>query len=114
MFRNPTPRRVLPRRSSDGDRFDRQASKLRRRALSCEADGRIREAVAAWTDLNRLQPQASTEEHLVDLRCDHRAIELGPAPTDTRPRPADDPFPQAPARLPELHAADLSVDLLAG
>jgi len=94
-------------------------SELRRNALTYEADGQIREAIEAWTALNRLREDAEIEARLVDLRCDPRNVasrlaESHGQPVQPWPRRLDDPFPDVSGRPPEIPAADLSMELLGG
>jgi hypothetical protein len=105
------------RRPTDGDRdviTRRDVPQLRRRALLFEADGRIQDAIAVWTQLNRFRPDAATETHLVDLRCDPRNVESDARPAEPWPREFDDPFPDVFGRPPEIGVDELSVELLGG
>ena len=103
-------RSLLPRRSLSSVREE-----LRRHALACEGDGRIGDAITAWTQLNRMQPDVHVEEHLVDLRC---GASVDPSSADRFEGNAEssadetDPFPEVFARPPEAKAAELSADLL--
>jgi ectoine hydroxylase-related dioxygenase (phytanoyl-CoA dioxygenase family) len=91
---------------------------LRRAALAFEADGRIRDAIDAWTELNKRQPDAAVEEHLVDLRCRPLVDTAADARVDADATPAsrcvDDPFPALSGRPPEIDASGLTTELLRG
>ena len=87
------------------------------RALAYEAAGERRNAIAAWTALDQLQPDAEIEEHLVDLRCDPANSELrndglGREPVAPWPRRLDDPFPEVSDRPPEVPADQLTMEVL--
>jgi hypothetical protein len=79
----------------------------------------MRKAIAAWSELNRLRPDAEIEAHLVDLRCDPRNIaarnaEIPLQPVAPWPRRLDDPFPDVSGHPPEVSADELSMELLGG
>src|SRR4051812_10510642 len=98
---------AIRRRSSRRSRARR--SELRRVAPAYEAEGQMRKAIAAWSELNRLRPDADVEAHLVDLRCDPRNIaarnaEIPLQPVAPWPRRLDDPFPDVSGRPPEVSA----------
>jgi hypothetical protein len=112
MFRRAAPRRFRRRPTADH-------AELRNRALAYEAAGERRNAIAAWTALDLLQPDAEIEEHLVDLRCDPANSELpnvglGREPVAPWPRRLDDPFPEVSDRPPEVTADQLTMEVLGG
>jgi hypothetical protein len=109
-------RRFLARRPADeADAASLgTAPDLRARALEDEAAGRIPDAIAAWTEANRLQPEAEVEEHLVQLRCDHALSQPPGVATAPWPRPLEDPFPDVEGRAPEIDATALSMERLGG
>lgn len=80
-------------------------------ARALEADGRLLEAIDAFTEQNRASRDPAIEEHLVELR--HRAVaELADRPgREPWPPPADDRF--RPGALPEVRPGELSGDAIA-
>jgi hypothetical protein len=116
MSKRATVRRFL--RRSPPDR-----SELRSGALTLEADGRIRDAISAWSALNRIEADPWIETHLVELRCgpnnvdtdDHVENEAAAGkPLEPWPRVLPDPFPDVSGRPPEIEAHELSMELLGG
>lgn len=93
-------------------------SELRTRALAHEAEGRIRDAMSAWTELNRIVADPWIESHVVDLRCDPRNIEADATdrgtPIQPWPRRLVDPFPDISGRPPEVSADQLTMEVLGG
>jgi len=92
--------------------FERPA--LRRRAREAEANGRVRDAITAWTGLNRFRSDADVESHLVDLRCEPLDDEVPGMPIEPWPRTIEDPFPDVVGRPPEIDAEQLSMEVLGG
>src|SRR5689334_19529832 len=86
---------------------------LRRRARRAEANGRARDAITAWSGLNRFRSDADIEAHLVDLRCEPRD-EVAGMPMQPWPRTLDDPFPAVVGHPPEIDADQLSMEVLGG
>ncbi len=82
-------------------------------ARRLERDGRLSEAIHAWTAVNHRRARASIEQHLVDLRCD-AFVPLDDGASAGEQVRAADPFPDVRDRLPEIHAHELSAPLLAG
>src|SRR5882724_3359015 len=118
MSKRATQRRFLRRSTPD-------RSELRSRALAHEAAGRTRDAISAWSALNRIEGDPWIESHLVDLRCDPRNVEVdvdaddrrgaevsGGRPLEPWPRVLRDPFPDVRGRPPEIPAAELSMKVL--
>jgi ectoine hydroxylase-related dioxygenase (phytanoyl-CoA dioxygenase family) len=105
FLRRPTP-----------DRFE-----LRSRALALEAEGRIRDAISLWNELNRIEADPWIEAHLVDLRCDPNNSDADDEVHNPRgkrlehwPRALSDPFPDVSGRPPEIEAHELSMEVLGG
>lgn len=114
MSKGAIARRFLRRSTPD-------LSELRSRALALEADGRIRDAISAWSALNRIETDAWIETHLVDLRCDPNNLDTDHHVHNQRdkrlehwPRALPDPFPDVFGRPPEIAAHELSMKLLGG
>ncbi len=121
MLKRATQRRF--RRRTTPDLSEPDLSELRSRALAHESAGRVRAAISEWTALNRIEPDAWIESHLVDLRCDPRNIEAdhaahagapGANPAGQWPRALADPFPEITDRPPEIRADELSMEVLGG
>ena len=100
-------RRSVSRRS-------RGAGAAAERARALEAEGRLREALEQWTQLNRLDPDPWIEEHLIELRCDDRLTEPTGRGIEPWPPTFDDPFPDVVGVPPEVDAAALTAELLGG
>jgi hypothetical protein len=114
MPKGAIARRFLRRSTPD-------QSELRSRALALEAEGRIRDAISAWSALNRIEADAWIETHLVDLRCDPNHIDIDDQARDDNARPVEpwprvlsDPFPGVSGRPPEIEAHELSMEVLGG
>ncbi|HTK17581.1 MAG TPA: phytanoyl-CoA dioxygenase family protein [Acidimicrobiia bacterium] len=113
-------KRAIPRRFLRRSKPER--SELRSRALSLEADGRVRDAISAWNALNRIEADPWIETHLVDLRCDPNNVdtdeqirsEAGGKGLEPWPRLLPDPFPDVSNRPPEIPADELSMEVLGG
>jgi hypothetical protein len=89
-------------------------SRLHHAALAFEAEGRFRDAIDAWTVLNRQQPDGDVEQRLVRLRHE-AALQLDTsAPIDPWPRVLADPFPNVVGRPPEILGDALTSELLGG
>jgi hypothetical protein len=98
-------------------RFDQSTSpgsERRAHAEELEAAGRFREAIRAWSAVNRLAPDAAIEERLVGLR--HKAMRELASQTAVGPWPRQlpDPFPGIAGQLPEIAATALSSAVLGG
>jgi hypothetical protein len=106
-------KRFLARRSGD-DAAHATVSDLRAGAIAAEADGQIREAIAAWTAVNRLHPDPKVEEHLVQLRCNLAFSEPAGGAIEPWPRQLEDPFPDVVGQAPQIDADLLSMELLGG
>jgi hypothetical protein len=115
MFKRKTKERgdSVPS-TTNGNAVAPGAAQLRERALAYERENRISEAVAAWTELDRLHPDPAIETHLVDLRCDPRNFDASTVPTEPWPRQLADPFPDVVGALPEIHAGALTMEILGG
>ena len=77
--------------------------------------GRPADAVDLLTAANRLRPDPILEMRLVELRYDATLTDV--LPPEGRPQwppPAPDPTPDLVGRLPEISAADLDADVVAG
>ena len=75
----------------------------------------MHDAIAEWTAIQRVQPDAEIEQRLARLRC-YGAAEVAKVPhasSDSRPE-VGDPFPATVGQIPEIRARDLSLELLAG
>ena len=106
-------KRFLARRSGD-DAAHTTVSDLRRNAINAEADGQIREAIAAWTAVNRLHPDPKVEEHLVQLRCNLAFSRPAGVAIEPWPRQLEDPFPDVFGQPPQIDADVLSMEVLGG
>lgn len=96
------------------ERSTHAASNLFDAAVELEATGRYRDAIAAWTIVNREDPQSDIEERLVKLRHE-AALQAGvDPPVDAWPRPIADPFPDLVGHPPEIGADDLTWPILGG
>lgn len=89
-------------------------SKMRDAAVAFEAQGRIRDAIDAWTVVNREQPETEVEQRLVGLR-HAAALQLGASvPTHPWPHPLADPFPNVIGQPPEILGDELTSEVLGG
>ena len=88
-------------------------SDLRACALAWAAEGRYLEAIAAATEYNRASPDEEIERLLVAWRMLAYAARAKTAPDPDWPRQYADPFTGA-VGLPEIQAAHLTTDILAG
>jgi hypothetical protein len=86
---------------------------LRASALALAEEGRYAEAIAAATAFNRACPDEEIERLLVAWRMSAYAARAKTAPDPNWPREYADPFPDA-AGLPEIPAAQLTTEILAG
>ena len=86
---------------------------LRATALALAAEGRFVEAIAAATRYNRTSPDEMIERLLVAWRLAAYPTLPQAAPDPDWPRAFADPFPDA-SGLPEIAAARLTTDILAG
>src|SRR5207253_2253844 len=83
-------------------------------ALAFEAKGRFREAIDAWTLLNRAHPDTEVEQRLVRLRHE-AALQLDASvPVGPWPRPLADPFPNVCGLPPEILGDELTSEVLGG
>lgn len=116
MGRTGARRRGLlaSRRSRRAHPVDRELGELRRIALEHEEAGRVREALVAWTRLNQLGGDPEVEAHLLEVRCDPRLTTPTGTGVDPWPRQLEDPFPGLVGQVPEVPAADLSMEVLGG
>ena len=106
-------KRLMARRSGDDD-ADATLSQRREQARADEAEGRLRDAIAAWTSVNQRDPDPEVEERLVRLRCELALSHPGGAGPEQWPPEFDDPFPDLEGRVPAVDVADLSTELLGG
>ncbi|MDQ1455979.1 MAG: hypothetical protein QOH28_1599 [Actinomycetota bacterium] len=89
-------------------------SKMHQAALALEASGRFRDAIDAWTALNREQPDTEVEQRLVRLRHE-AALQLDASvPVEPWPPVLADPFPDVVGRPPEILGDELTSEVLGG
>jgi hypothetical protein len=106
-------KRLRTRRSGQDDAA-KSISALSERAHADEADGRLRDAVSAWTEVNRLHPDPDVEERLVRLRCELALGQARGSAPDQWPPTVDDPFPDVEGRVPDIDVDDLTSEVLGG
>ena len=83
-------------------------------ALALDRQGRLREAIAAWTDLNLREPDAATEKRILALRHDAARTPPSAKPVDRWPPEFADPYPEVSGRPPECSARELTTPLVGG
>lgn len=92
----------------------RRSASLASAALRHEAQGELRQAIDAWTELNRRQRDGEVEQRLVRLRHEAARLPRRSAPPGPWPRPAADPFPSVAGKPPEVGREEFTAKILSG
>jgi hypothetical protein len=89
-------------------------AQMRDAALALESSGSLRDAIAAWTAVNRRRPESDIEQRLVRLRHEAARIDTNGGPVGPWPRALADPFPGVVGQPPEIRGDELTPDVLGG
>jgi hypothetical protein len=89
-------------------------AQIRAQALALENAGNFRDAIVAWTVLNRQEADTDIEQRLVRLRHLAAASNSSESTVEVWPRRLADPFPGVEGEPPEIDAHELTSECLGG